>query len=39
MTELAQEYVFEFKEIECNLVDNDDNEYDNTIVCIEPSNN
>ena len=34
MTELTQESSLECEEIECNLIDDDDDEYDNNIVCI-----
>jgi len=34
MTELTQESSLECEEIECNLIDDDDDEYDKNIVCI-----
>ena len=34
MTKITEESSLEIKEIECNLINDDDHEYDNNIVCI-----
>ena len=34
MTEFTQESPLKWEEIECNLIDDNDDEYDNNIVCI-----